>query len=388
MLLYAFSISATSHCHAQTANEEKTLRVATFNVSLNRSREGRLTADLRTDNVQAKKVASIIRTVRPDILLMNEFDYDATGESIQLFRTRFLQAAADETHPITYPYAFSSSVNTGVPSGHDFEHNGSSDGPGDSYGYGKFPGQYGMVVLSMFPIERDKVRPFQNLLWKNMPDAAIPMDPVSKQPWYSADAWNVFRLSSKSHWDIPVNVNGKILHVLASHPTPPAFDGPEDRNGKRNHDEIRLWAEYLSNKSSDWLVDDQGHSGGLPDTESFVILGDQNADPIDGNSHNNAIQQLLNHQRVNSTFVPGSEGATEATELQAGANLRQSGIARSDTADFSDGEVGNLRVDYVLPSSDWTVVDGGVFWPATNNALADAIDCSDHRLVWLDLDSE
>ena len=36
------------------------------------------------------------------------------------------------------------------------------------------------------------------------------------------------------------------VHVLASHPTPPTFDGAEDRNGRRNHDEIRFWADYVS----------------------------------------------------------------------------------------------------------------------------------------------
>ena len=56
----------------------------------------------------------------------------------------------------------------------------------------------------------------------------------------------VVRLSSKSHWDVPVKVGGHTVHVLASHPTPPTFDGEEDRNGRRNHDEIRFWADYVS----------------------------------------------------------------------------------------------------------------------------------------------
>jgi len=35
-------------------------------------------------------------------------------------------------------------------------------------------------------------------------------------------------------------MGGQVIHILASHPTPPVFDGVEDRNGRRNHDEIRL----------------------------------------------------------------------------------------------------------------------------------------------------
>lgn len=54
-----------------------------------------------------------------------------------------------------------------------------------------------------------------------------------------------------------------------------------------------------------------------------------------------------------------------------------------------------LRLDYVLPSRDLTVVGSGVFWPASGEPgrewLADAADIeraeysSDHRLVWVDL---
>ena len=55
----------------------------------------------------------------------------------------------------------------------------------------------------------------------------------------------VLRLSCKIHWDVPVQIGSETVHFLVSHPTPPAFDGPEDRNGRRNHDEIRFWADYI-----------------------------------------------------------------------------------------------------------------------------------------------
>ena len=38
--------------------------------------------------------------------------------------------------------------------------------------------------------------------------------------------------------------SAETVHFLVSHPTPPVFDGPEDRNGPRNYDEIRFWADY------------------------------------------------------------------------------------------------------------------------------------------------
>lgn len=60
----------------------------------------------------------------------------------------------------------------------------------------------------------------------------------------------VLRLSSKSHWDVPIDIplgDGvtQRVHMLLHHPTPPAFDGQEGRNLRRNHDEIRLFADYV-----------------------------------------------------------------------------------------------------------------------------------------------
>ena len=58
----------------------------------------------------------------------------------------------------------------------------------------------------------------------------------------------------------------------------------------------------------------------------------------------------------------------------------------TDTADWSDPSPGNLRVDYVLPSADWQVVDSGVFWPTPEMEMATTIEtASRHRLVWVDL---
>ena len=79
-----------------------------------------------------------------------------------------------------------------------------------------------------------------------MPGALAPSDPESGENWYSPEEWAAFRLASKSFWDVPVSLpNGSEVRFLLSHPSPPAFDGPEKRNQRRNHDEIRFWADYL-----------------------------------------------------------------------------------------------------------------------------------------------
>ena len=370
------------------------MRFATFNASLNRLAEGDLVRDLSTPgNAQAAAVAETIQRTDPDVLLINEFDYVEGGRAAELFRDNYLEVGHNGAAPVDYPYYYVAPVNTGVPSGLDLDNSGTVGGGNDAFGFGTFPGQYGMVVYSKHPIATDDVRTFQDFLWKDMPGAVLPDDPATPEPadWYSPAELDAVRLSSKSHWDVPIRVGGRTVHFLVSHPTPPTFDGAEDRNGTRNHDEIRLWADYVSDRA-DYLYDDEGAYGGLPRGSRFVIAGDQNADPFDGDSFDDAILQLLDHPRVRDPH-PSSAGAVEAAARDAGANLAHSGPAAQDTADFADAlpnGPGNLRADYVLPDRSTKVRDAGVFWPESDDPLFRLVGtfpfpASDHRLVWVDV---
>jgi len=369
-------------------------RFATFNASLNRAAEGQLIADLSTPgNIQAQNAAETIQRVRPDVLLINEFDFDAHGEAARLFQRNYLSVGHNGAAPIHYPFRFVAPSNTGIPSGFDLDNNGLVGGPNDAFGFGAYPGQFGMAVFSRFPILRRHVRTFQLFLWKDMPGALLPDDPATPAPadWYSPEELAVFRLSSKSHWDLPVLVGGRVVHALVSHPTPPVFDGPEDRNGTRNFDEIRLWADYVVPSRGRYLYDDQGERGGLERGASFVIMGDQNSDPSDGDSVPGAAQQLLENPRVNTSLTPSSPGGPEQAALQGGANLTHRGDPAFDTADFADVPgPGNLRADYVLPSRNLRMLEARVFWPLLTDPLFRLVGVfpfptSDHRLVWVDV---
>jgi hypothetical protein len=369
------------------------VRFATFNASLNRNIAGQLIADLSTPgNVQASTVAEIIQRTRPDVLLINEFDFDAAGLAAQLFQENYLSVSHNGSEPIVYSYHFVAPSNTGIPSGFDLNNNGMIGGPDDAFGFGFFPGQFGMAVYSMFPIDYDTVRTFQTFLWKDMPGALLPDDPSTPEPadWYSPEELDIFRLSSKSHWDVPILIGGKTVHFLVSHPTPPVFDGPEDRNGTRNFDEIRFWADYILPSQSDYIYDDEGEQGGLEPGALFVIAGDQNSDPFDGDSIPGSAQLLLENPLVNTKVTPSSEGAPEQAVLQGGANDTHLGDPAFDTADFADTAPGNLRADYVLPRKNLRIVDAGVFWPLSTDPLFSLVGTfpfpsSDHRLVWVDV---
>lgn len=362
---------------AAWAEEAPAVRVMTFNLK-----------DVRTDEVRAgedarlRSLAAVIQQIRPDILFLNEIAFDADGKNAARFAETYLARGESGLEPLEGYRAFAAPSNTGVHSGEDLNNDGRiSDRPGarsyadDCLGFGTFPGQFAMALLVGPEVEilTDQVRTFRTLLWKDMPDARLPtfVEGGKTRPWYSKEETAILPLSSKSHWDIPVRLSdGTILHILGSHPTPPVFDGPEDRNGRRNADEVRFWIEYIDGAS--WVRDDQGREGGLPPGARFVIVGDLNADPERGDGDRAVIRALLTHARVQD---PGQTSAGQSAKL-----------APDMTAGFG------LRVDYVLPSAGLEIVGSGVWRGPADSAEGWARPAeepaefpSDHFPVWADV---
>ncbi|MEO6598107.1 MAG: endonuclease/exonuclease/phosphatase family protein, partial [Planctomycetota bacterium] len=206
----------------RTANAVPVVRYATFNVAMNRPEPGALLAELRAGrSVQARQIAEIVQRTQPDVLLLCELDRDEAAETAKVFASQYLAVPQNGQRPIEFEFSWCAPVNTGEPSGVDLDGDGRSDGPGDSFGFGAFPGQYGLVLLSRHPILTDRVRTFRKLLWSAMPGALRPAG------YYSDEVWSRLRLSSKSHWDVPIGIGKHLVHVLCCHPTPPVFDGPE-----------------------------------------------------------------------------------------------------------------------------------------------------------------
>lgn len=377
---YIFLIS----CNTDTkTNQQATfdLRFASYNVALFRNEAGQLAKDLQSgEDPQIQNIAAVIQHIDADVIGLFEFDYDSTGQLLRDFQNNYLSHPQQGESPIDYPYQMQFPSNTGILTPVDYNEDGKIELPNDAYGYGKYAGQYAFAILSKFPLEKNKLRSYQNLLWKQMPGAKKPIKENGEE-YYSSAVWDQYRLSSKNHVDVPVKISdGTIIHTILSHPTPPVFDGPEDRNGLRNYDEIRLLKDYI--EGQEYLVDDQGHTGGLAEEELFVIMGDLNADPIDGDSAPGAINQLLNSELVNpatamGTMIPSSKGGKLHNQKK-----EDKGDPAFDSAFFGK------RIDYVLLSKRLQAVDSGVFWPTEEEKLYEAVkekNASDHLLVWVDL---
>lgn len=366
------------------------VRVATFNIfELTAQKLAAVDAQGQGNHPQLLKAAEVLQRVRPDIVLINEIDYEAPSETAadtnrppaaRMFLDRYLKVAQHGQPSIDYPHMYYQAVNTGVPTGLDIDNDGRADGPADAYGFGRYPGQYGMLLLSRFPIVVDQARTFRLLRWVQMPGALIPDGKSGKPDFLSPAEVGCFRLSSKSHWDVPVRVGDHEIHLLCSHPTPPVFDKSEDLNGRRNFDEIRLWADYIAGgERAAYLRDDQGRAGGLTPGANFIVLGDLNSDPVRSESTYGKvpIQQLLDLPQLSDPRP--RQGGLHQTQIES----RPANPDLFKTSHFG-------RLDYVLPSRTLKVTASGVFHPAPTDVLHRLVNqphpASDHDLVWVDLE--
>ena len=343
-----------------------TLRIATFNVELSRAGPGLLLRDiLGGKDPQVDAVATIIARTSPDILLLTGFDYDRGLAALGAFADVLAHKDA------AYAHIFALRPNTGMMTDFDLDGDGRLRGPGDAQGFGNFAGEGGMAILSRLPIDEPGLRDFSTYLWRDLPGN------LTAEAGLTAEALANMRLSTTAHWDVPINLpDGQNLHLLAYYASPPVFDGPEDRNGRRNHDETAFWQRYLD-----------GDLPPAPPKQAFVIIGDANLDPVDGDGRRDGILALLADPRLQDP-APQSPGARIAASSDGGVNAGQKGNPARDTANWpADKGPGNLRVDYVLPSVDLNVTASGVWWPdpATNDGEL-AITASRHRLVWVDLE--
>lgn len=328
------------------------LRIATYNADLSAKGPGLVLQDLLRGGVAQREAAiKVIVALDADILLLTGIDYDLRGQTLAALGDRLAQAGCP------YPYVLALRPNSGVATGLDIDRNGKRGEPRDAMGYGRYAGEGGMAVLSRLPIDHERVQDFSGFLWADLPGNLMPMDDPARA---------VQPLSSTGHWAVPVGLaNGQTLWLLAYYATPPVFDGPEDRNGRRNHDETAFWLQLLNAK--------------LPfDAPSgpFVLLGQPNLDPADGEGRPDALQALMAHPSLQRVDIVGSHGRKEPG---------QSGDPAFDTALYAGP--GGLRVEQILPSLGLKVTKAGVFWPAASDPFyATLAAASRHFPLWIEIE--
>jgi hypothetical protein len=334
---------------AFTEARAETLRIATYNVEMAAKGPGLTLQSLQRGDDPAQLAAvQVIVALNADVLLLTGFDYDLRGQALGVMADRLAAAGS------AYPYHLALRPNTGVATGLDLDGNGRFGEPRDAQAFGLFAGQAGMAVLSRYPIDLGDIRDFSGFLWADLPGNLMLAETPQTQ-----------LLSTSGQYEVPVLLpGGGALRLLTWYASPPVFDGPEDRNGRRNHDETAFWLRLLA--------------GDLPiaaPQTPFVLLGQSNLDPFDGEGRAEAIRTLLANPAVQDTAPRGNTQRNDDG---------QRGDPGLDTAYYP--KLGGLRVEQVLPSADLRVVASGVMWPSGDDPIAKVLaTASRHHPVWVDV---
>ena len=337
-MIKALWLALAVFMQGQPVAAQNRLRVATYNLGLGRDGPGVLLKDILEQKPDVMALAGIISRNAPDVILLTGFDNDYQNLALRQFN-----ALAG----LQFPFIFAPLGNEGSDSGLDINGNGRLRDWNDAWGFGRFEGSKGMALLSRYPIGKSRV--FNRLLWQDFgpnpqaPDAA---------PYYPAALWSQLRLAAHSLWDVEILAPSLPFHILAAHPTPPVFDGPENANGLRNAAEISFLNRYLSGEA---FQDDSGQFAPLAEVP-VVVLADLNAALDQGSSLKPALRGLLAHPRLHP-------------------------MRAHPTVDWDS--TGKMQVDYVLPDHALTVLDTGVFWPEASPLLEAAK--TRHRLIWVDI---
>jgi hypothetical protein len=345
--LRAGLLALTAALLASAAGAE-TLRLAVFHTDLSRRGPGILLADIVAgDDAQVLATERVIAAAEADVLLLLNMDFDAGRVALDALAERL----AAEGHD--YPHRLSLMPNSGRPTGVDLDGDGRTWRARDAVGYGLFTGDGGMALLSRHPI--GAVRDFSDMPWVALPGATAP----EVTP---AEVLETLPLHTVGAWDVQVLTPSGPFHVLASDATPPVFDGPEDRNGLRNMDELRFWAAYLDG----WTPEDTAFAG-----THFAVMGSFQVDPERGEGRREGLRALLDHPALQDPDPRAPGGGTA-------------------TADWPEPRPGDLRVDYVLPARALRVTGAGILWPEADAPLMGldletAAAASEHRLVWVDV---
>lgn len=301
----------------------ESIKVATFAAPLSREGPGLLLRDLvKASDAQITAIEPAIAQADADVLVLTDFDFDANGHAADALIANL------EHHGTLYRHSFALEPNAGQATGLDLDGNGKKGEPRDAQGYGRFLGDGGLLILSRCPLALAEDHSAR--LWRDLP--------LTRMPPETPDAIKaVQRLSSSGHWVLDVDC-GPTFQLAVFAATPPVFDGEEERNDRRNADEITLWTTWASLRPT-----------------PFVIAGNANLDPHKGEGYHEAIISLL-----------------ELPTLQ-------DPLPDLDTAFWPPEKGGNLRVSYVLPSTQFDILDAGII----HNTQIGA-----HALVWIEISAD
>ena len=389
------STASQQHSKKDHRSEKESLRVATVNAGLSEDEEGALAERLEGGQDEAAQMlARNIQKTRPDVLLITDIDTDTHVADI--FKDQYLaeaqtdgEAGSKDLSPLDYRYVYAASTNAGVQSGADLNGNGSTGDAGDAFGVGHFEGQRSMILYSRYPIKQDEVRTFNDLIWSELPGNSLDTEKYSKL------VRSVLPLNSTSLWDVPLDVDGETVHVVATGLTP---DQGEGADADRRLDQLRFLNMYLSDSDElRDLTDDAGAYGGLEKDANVVVLGAlgpdvESLDENVGQKRQDAAEELETFLDSGELDVAKPSSAGAQCEDDASPQIRTilDFVCATQYATRIGG--GTSRSDYVAAANGSTVSKSGIE-AAMSRAVAEkssagtssASSAGARRMVWADV---
>ena len=241
-----------------------------------------------------------------------------------MFRTKYLAVGQNGCEPIKFGYFFTAPVNTGLPSGRDLSHNGKLGGPDDAIGFGRHKGQYGMLLLSKFPIDRDHVRRFQKFLWRtcrvpccrrtpkrdnhSTTRAISPSPPLLEKPLGRANQHDARRHQR------PAEAGRSPSTFSARTPRHPFSMARKTAMATATTTKFACSPTISIPIKSEYLVDDAGQHGGL--AADAMIRNRRRSQLRSGRWRRHAAPwtNCYKNCRVNASFIPTSKGGPLVVE--------------------------------------------------------------------------
>ena len=286
---------------------------------------------------------NILKKLAPDLLSLNEIQYDlpgvpdagfaTTGQNLNKLAPRIGMGQATS---VFFP------ANTGMNAKPQADGSYILESPtdeqrrlfADPVNFGMFPGQYSTGLLSRLDVL--SVKEFHNISWKQVhPDLSLADFTDSNGEPLPED----MSLFDKNFTHVVVRFQDKPLHLILFH-TVPSFHFGNERtpNFQRNLDQLRFLQWYLGSDQSG-ITQVEGIEP-LKKGASFVAMGDWNVDPESDNPGARVIIEL------HAEFQMWTE---ERVVTYHGSSFASGGFV--------------AQFDYILLSKDLKVVKSGVYQP-------------------------
>lgn len=291
---------------------------------------------LKGKNTQLKAATNIVKSLSPDILSINEMQYDLPNIPNKKYQTEgqnpeFLAKIFGIDFKSTAFYPANTGTNSKPKNGEYILHPTAEDRAhyADLVNFGLFPGQYSMAGIFKYPIKR--IKNYSQLPWKSFNrnlDLSKYTDgngnPLPKN----------MSLFDKNFIDVTLDVDGKNVHVILFHTVPAfGFGNKKTPNFERNKDQIKFLSWYLTAEKTEYGITP------IKD-KTFIAMGDWNVDPASKNPGALPLKKLLDQ------FTPFIK---ERVITYRGQNFKPNGWT--------------AQLDYILFSKDIKIKNAGVYDP-------------------------